>query len=94
MASVPVGRPPEEERAHGAHRERERDRDGDLGDLGAKVLGDRLDREDEDEEVERVERPAEQAGDERMALIDREGFHLREEAGRSDRGGGRGHARG
>jgi CheY-like chemotaxis protein len=59
--SPTVGRAPEQIRTDRSHRERQQDRECDLGDLGVELLRDVLEHEHQQEEIERVERPAEEA---------------------------------
>ncbi len=68
-AAVAVGQHAEEKRAHGAEGLGHEDRAEHGRGLGVKFAGDGLDAEDEQEKVETIERPAEESGQECVALL-------------------------
>jgi hypothetical protein len=67
-ASEAIGDEAEEKRTDWPHGQRQENRFGDGGDLRVKSAGDGADAEDQNEKIEGVQRPAEEAGDERIAL--------------------------
>src|SRR5262249_25445516 len=63
-----------DERANRAHRQRDRNRVGEIGNACVEVLGHWRDYERKKEKIERIERPSQEASQERVSLIAVERF--------------------
>ena len=68
-AAVAIRHDAEQHRTDRPHRQARGQRQRDLRARAAEVLGDRVEHHDQHEEVERIERPAEEACEQRVALI-------------------------
>ena len=64
----------EDERAHGAHRQRDGNRVTEIGDARAEIVRHRHDHKRQQKKIERVQRPPEKTGEKRVALITVEEF--------------------